>query len=61
VIAAIMVAKQALKDITIHPAVVVAVGGYQTKVAILTRYYEIAAQLQIAAPSAVIAFTGLDL
>lgn len=60
VIAAIMVAKQALKDITIYPSVVAAVGGAATRTAVLARYYEIAATLGVSAPSAVTAFVGLD-
>lgn len=60
VIAAIMVAKQQLKDITILPAVLAAVDGAQTKVVVLARYYEIAAELGVSAPSAVTAFVGLD-
>lgn len=60
VIAAIMVAKQALKDITIHASVVAATDYDTTKVAILTRYYEIAAELGVNAPTAVSAFVGLD-
>lgn len=60
VIAAIMVAKQQLKDITILPAVLAAVDGAQTKAVVLARYYEIAAILGVNAPSAVSAFVGLD-
>lgn len=60
VIAAIMVAKQALKDITIHPTVIAATGYNSTKVAIMTQYYAISTTLAVNAPTAVSAFVGLD-
>lgn len=60
VIAAIMVAKQALKDITIHSSVVAATDYDTTKVAIMTQYYAIAQTLAVNAPTAVSAFVGLD-
>lgn len=60
VIAAIMVAKQALKDITVHASVVAAIDYDTTKVAMMTQYYAIATQLGVAAPTAVSAFVGLD-
>jgi len=60
-IPSIMVAKQALLDITIHPPVVAAVTADETKIAVLTRYYEIAATLQLSAPAAVTAFVNLDM
>lgn len=58
---AVAIAKQQLKDITVWPAVVAAVTGEETKTAFLARYYEVAHELQTAAPYAVTAFTGLDL
>lgn len=58
---AVAIAKQELKDITVHAAVVAAVTGEETKAAFLARYYEVAHALQTAAPYAVTAFTGLDL
>lgn len=60
VIAAIMVAKQALKDITVYSTVVAATDYGTTKTAILARYYAIAATLGVSAPTAVSAFVGLD-
>lgn len=60
VIAAIMAAKQSLRDITIHPSVVAAVDYDTTKAAIMTQYYAIVATLSVSAPAAVSAFTMLD-
>lgn len=60
VIAAIMVSKQSLKDITVHPTVIAAVGGAATRAAVLSQYYAIAAALGANAPTAVSAFVVLD-
>lgn len=60
IIAAIMVAKQALLNITIDPTVVAATDYATTKAAVLARYYAIATTLGATAPTAVSAFVGLD-
>jgi hypothetical protein len=59
-VSAISTAKQQLKDITIWPAVVAAVDAETTKTAFLSRYYDIAMQLQLASLYAVSAFRELD-
>lgn len=60
IISAIMVAKQALLNITIYPTVVAATDYTTTKAAVLAQYYAIATTLGATAPTAVSAFVGLD-
>lgn len=60
-LAAIAVARTALKDLPLHPSVLAATDGASTKAAILARWYEIAATLSATAQPVASAFVGLGL